>query len=851
MTAGLTERLTERLTARLTGRFVLPTDVTLVPADALGAEARSQVARVGLGDGAAGVVVTRPHRRAATHLIDGDSAALLERFRTPMTIRDAVLAASRVGSRDPEGLLRAAWPMLRTVMSAGLLVMEDDAAAVAPTVGESARVEGWTTVRGVQMLADAEVWQVRAAPDHPSAPRHAALKLVRSASEADAARLAHEATVLDLLDGVGVPRLLARGTTGSSDYLILTWCPGVTVETAAAEYRAWPGVASRPALARLLLAIADAYAALHTQGVLHGDVHPHNVLVDADGSVRLVDFGYAYAQARLPALDAPPRAGVASYFEPECAAAAVAGAPYPPVTAAGEQFAVAALLYRLATGAAPTDLPIERDAFWRALAVARPRSFEAVGVAPWPAVEVVLARALAGDPAARYPSMAAAAAALRSAIAASDVPEIVPTVETATAVVGRAGAGARVSQGDRGTATTRAVLDRVLRRAEADVVDGRVRGLGGGSVMYGGAGTAYLLARVAAARSDARWWALADVWAEHARVAATDPLRRYRDAWGVTPATCRPESPYHMPAGAHVVRALIADAVDDAETRLDAVDALVDQTASTDAPDDAPDPDLTLGSAGVLLAAAALVPLVDETDVERRARLLARGRVVSQGLWLRRAGLDAGGARRVPATTGVAHGRAGLLLAILLWSEASGDAVPPGIADELTALAAYGEPIGRGIRWPWSLDAESDGRATYVPGWCNGTAGLVHLWLAAARWSPGDGWLEWAERAGWHSWEESASAGSTLCCGDAGIAYAMLALERATGDAAWGRRASALADRAARAIERSHADERGAPSVAAHETLADSLFRGDVGVALVAADLDSTSPVMPFLGFLR
>jgi len=855
---------TERRPGSLTARFVLPTDVQLVPAETLDVEVRSQVARVGLGDAAAaGVVVTRPRSRAATHLVDGDSAALLERFRTPMTIRDAVLAASRAGSRDPEGLLRAAWPMLRTVMAAGLLVTEDEATALVPTVRDAAGVASWTPIRCVQMLADSELWQARAAPDRPSAGRHAALKLVRRAAAAEVARLAHEAAVLDLLDGIGVPRLLARGTIGASEYLILSWCPGTDVETAAAEYRVWPLAEARRALGGLLLAIADAYAALHARGVLHGDVHPHNVLVDADGTVRLVDFGYAHAASlsaphlgapHLGALhpEAPPRAGVASYFEPECAVAALAGESYPPVTAAGEQFAVAALLYRLVTGAAPTDLPIERDAFWRALAVARPRSFDAVGAAPWPDVEAVLARALGADPAGRYPSMAAYASALRAAIAAS-----------ATSDVRLRAAGGALRAG-RSTAATRAVLDRVLRRAEADVVEGRLAGVGGGSVMYGAAGTAYLLARVAAERADVRQWALADIWSEHACVAAADPARRYREANGVTAATCRPESIHHMPAGAHVVRALVADAVDDDVTRREAIAAFLDQTATTptaltptcatDAPGDSPDPDVTLGSAGVLLAAAALVPLIDEADAALRDQLRARGTAFARALWAHSAG--AGGARRAPGATGIAHGSAGLLLAILVWSEASADALPSGIADELSALAACGEPIGRGVRWPWSVDPDADGHATYVPGWCNGTAGLVHLWLAAARHRLGDGWIELAVRAGWHSWEESAAAGPTLCCGDAGIAYAMLALERATGDAAWGRRSIVLADRAARATERAHADTArvdptGGAAAAPHETLADSLFRGDGGVALLAADLDSTSPVMPFLGFLR
>jgi DNA-binding helix-hairpin-helix protein with protein kinase domain len=44
---------------------------------------------------------------------------------------------------------------------------------------------------------------------------------------------------------------------------------------------------------RLCTRIAHAYADLHAVGVLHRQVHPRHVLVDANGSVSLLDFSCA------------------------------------------------------------------------------------------------------------------------------------------------------------------------------------------------------------------------------------------------------------------------------------------------------------------------------------------------------------------------------------------------------------------------------------------------------------------------------------------------------------------------------------------------------------------------------
>jgi serine/threonine-protein kinase len=114
----------------------------------------------------------------------------------------------------------------------------------------------------------------------------------------------------------------------------------------------------------------------------------------------------------------------------------------------------------------------------------------------------------------------------------------------------------------------------------------------------------------------------------------------------------------------------------------------------------------------------------------------------------------------------------------------------------------------------------------YMPGWCQGSAGYVLLWSQAHRTLGRDEYGALVERAAWNVWESNATVPS-LCCGLAGRAYALLTCYRHTGEPRWLTRARGLADRAA----------RNAASGGIDRPFAMSLFKGDVGLAVLAADL--------------
>jgi serine/threonine-protein kinase len=274
--------------------------------------------------------------------------------------------------------------------------------------------------------------------------------------------------------------------------------------------------------------------------------------------------------------------------------------------------------------------------------------------------------------------------------------------------------------------------------------------------------------------------------------------------------------------GLHVVRALIAHARGDFITLADTARAFERLPRDT-----GPALDLALGLPGALIGLAlVLEAFPDKADMAREplARAGERCRAaIAKALDAMPAIAD----EREFVNLGLAHGWAGALYALLRWGEVT-DTTPAGATvRRLHELAALAEPAGRGVRWPWRYLRE-DGSATmnHMPGWCNGSAGFVHLWLAAHEATRDERFLVLAESAGWDAWEDPNDVTPDLCCGLAGRAYAALALYRATGDGTWVRRASEQAVRAGTCVR-----EAGA--------LVPQLYKGALGVALLQGELES------------
>jgi beta-lactam-binding protein with PASTA domain len=167
----------------------------------------------------------------------------------------------------------------------------------------------------------------------------------------------------------------------------------------------------------------------HRNGIVHRDIKPHNVIVDAEGRIKVTDFGIARAGAASQMTEAGSIIGTAQYLSPEQARGA-------PVDQTSDLYSVGVLLYELLTGTVPFtgDTPVE-IAMKHLSQVPEPPSVKRPEV---PAdLDHVVLRALAKDPHDRYASaeeMDADLARIAKGLAISD-----ETHEAATQVLSGAG----------------------------------------------------------------------------------------------------------------------------------------------------------------------------------------------------------------------------------------------------------------------------------------------------------------------------------------------------------------------------------------------------------------------------
>lgn len=742
--------------------------------------------RMRIGDPDGGYVVSRRSSRSPSLLVEHRAAQLVAAFREPRTIVSGVLAYSRAMRLDPRAVLEGAYPLLERLIRRGFLVPAEAAGTTTPRLTPGDAVDDFVVDRPVQVLEDTEVHLA-----HNTAGDAVALKLARPQTPPEVDAMLHrEAQLLRRLDGGPTPKLVATGSVDGCPYLASAWCPGMDVVEAAAVARVGGDAELR--LRALGREVIGAYARLHRLGVLHGDVHPRNVLVNADGHVTLLDFGLARPVDPDPGYELPPRRGVGFWFEPEFARAHRRGLGPVAATPGGEQYAVAALVYLLLTGVPHADFRLD-DELWRQIEEALPLPFADRGVPPWSAGEAVLARALSKAAADRFPSVSAFAQSFRAAC----------------------GGRAPAASGTGGPSAATVVLDAALRRLDADPA-GVALAEPTCSAHSGAAGIAIAFHRLACIREDAALLARADAWAQWAveRAGSAGAFPQFAPPGrGDGPG---PASIHHATPGPLYARALISLAQGDAVAARSAVRAFC---AAITKP--AVAVDVTFGAAGALLACANLLGALRGAEETHR-------RVVEAGEGLHASIADT---RSLP-WLGAAHGWAGLLYASLCWTQAVGRRPGPGVVAHLDRLRGQATQTGPRAWWP-RRPGPVDPQRSAATGWCHGSAGHVHLWCAASAAFPRGTHFELAKRSALHAaGGDPARPGGSLCCGYAGQAYACLAVLRRTGDAVWHRRARALADRAAVWAL------RGAPP--------DSLYAGALGVALLAADLkDPANARMP------
>ncbi|MGY2127783.1 protein kinase domain-containing protein [Blastococcus sp. SYSU DS0617] len=165
----------------------------------------------------------------------------------------------------------------------------------------------------------------------------------------------------------------------------------------------------------ILRQAADALAAAHAAGLVHRDVKPGNVLVAADGSVKLTDFGIAVSATSAPLTQTGQVVGTAHYLSPEQAAGGRAGP-------GSDVYALGLVGYECLTGRRAFD---GENSVQIALSHLRETPEPLPDDVP-EQVRVLVGHAIAQDPARRLPDGAAFRDAIDDVLAGRRLPPLPP-----------------------------------------------------------------------------------------------------------------------------------------------------------------------------------------------------------------------------------------------------------------------------------------------------------------------------------------------------------------------------------------------------------------------------------------
>jgi serine/threonine-protein kinase len=192
--------------------------------------------------------------------------------------------------------------------------------------------------------------------------------------------------------GLSHPNIVAifdRGEWNGTYYIAMEYVAGRSLKTVVREQGALDPQAAIDIVTQILRAARFA----HKRGVIHRDLKPHNVILDEEGRARVTDFGIARAGASEMTLTGSIM-GTAQYLSPEQAQGHA-------VSGRSDLYAVGIILYELLTGVVPFDGETAvAIAFKQVSAEPRPPSESQPGVPA--ALDAVVLRALAKDPARRF-----------------------------------------------------------------------------------------------------------------------------------------------------------------------------------------------------------------------------------------------------------------------------------------------------------------------------------------------------------------------------------------------------------------------------------------------------------------
>jgi Protein kinase domain/Sulfatase-modifying factor enzyme 1 len=230
-----------------------------------------------------------------------------------------------------------------------------------------------------------------------------------------------EAKALARLDHPAIVPVYRAGTAGGRHYIAMRYVEGQTFAQVLDEWRAQGPLDAEAErrrherVARILAGVADALEHAHQHQIVHRDVKPGNILLDAQDQPHLTDFGIAKALDSTSITRPGDLGGSYRYMSPEQAHAGKIQ-----IDSRSDVFSLGVVLYEALALRVPFDG--ETSAQILAAVISRqPRRLRAVAPSVPVPLETICHKALETRPPERYQSAAAMAADLRAFLAGAQI----------------------------------------------------------------------------------------------------------------------------------------------------------------------------------------------------------------------------------------------------------------------------------------------------------------------------------------------------------------------------------------------------------------------------------------------
>lgn len=235
-----------------------------------------------------------------------------------------------------------------------------------------------------------------------SMKREVAIKVLPRSLTHDPTFMERFSREVQIISGLQHPHILPvydSGAYQSMPYIVMAYLRGGTL---ADLIRKGPMELSE--VYRIIEQVADALDYAHSQGIIHRDFKPGNVLLDDRGNTYLADFGLAKVSETSMQITGTSILGTPTYMAPEQAEPG-------PLTAGADVYAIGVTLFQMLTGRVPYEAQTPLGVLMAHATKPIPNVLEARPDLPED-IQYIIDKALAKSIEERYPTPGAVAAAL-------------------------------------------------------------------------------------------------------------------------------------------------------------------------------------------------------------------------------------------------------------------------------------------------------------------------------------------------------------------------------------------------------------------------------------------------------